>query len=201
MLLRVGAEAELTLAEWRGRQVVVKRRLPKTYRDASLDAALRVQRMRTELKLMAEARGCGLSVPILYDVDVDEVTFTMEFVDGPRVKDLLETLEDPRDLCAEVGRLAGVLHAHDLVHGDLTTSNMLWRDPRVYLIDFSLGEKTAEVEAKGVDLHLLWEAFRSAHARAKEMLGWVWEGYAEAYPEAEAVRRKMMDIEKRGRYT
>ena len=181
--------------------MVIKRRLPKSYRDPSLDARLRNQRMRNELRLMREARACGVAVPLIYDVDPEEVTFMMELVDGPRVKDLLETLEEPAGLCAEVGRVAGVLHSNDIVHGDLTTSNMLWREPRLYLIDFSLGERTAETEVKGVDLHLLWEAFRSAHARAAEMLEWVWEGYASAYREAETVRQKMEQIEKRGRYT
>lgn len=125
----------------------------------------------------------------------------MEFVEGPTAKEVLSGDEaDLPGLCHNIGILAGRLHAGGIVHGDLTTSNMILRDGRLYLVDFGLGEKGGGVEAKGVDLHLLREAFMSAHADRAGLFKEVLQGYQEAYGEATAVIEKAKEIERRGRY-
>jgi len=87
------------------------------------------------------------------------------------------------------------------VHGDLTTSNLLWRDGRIYVIDFSMGEKTNSVESQGVDLRLLKEAWTSAHFDLADLFEDVLAAYREAYPNAVASIAKLREIEDRGRYT
>ncbi len=202
MLLKRGAEAELRRTAWHGRAAVEKVRLPKGYRHEGLDDGIRRSRLRMEARLMSDVRRIGVSVPILYDVDLAGHRLVMEFVDGPTAKEALQKrLADPRQLARAVGRLAGTLHAKGIVHGDLTTSNLLWRDDRLYAIDFSMGEKTAAIEAQGVDLRLLKEAWTSAHFDLSELFGEVLAAYRDAYPRADEAIAKMREIEERGRYT
>lgn len=202
-LIKRGAEAEIYLSEWQNRQVVLKRRVIKSYRHEEIDRRLREARTKLEAKLISEARRFGVSTPIIYDVDTLESQITMEYINGKQIKEVLHNVgdEEQKKLCVEVGRCVGRFHKNDLIHGDLTTSNMILRDDRIYFIDFSLGGKSREIEAKGVDLHLLSEAFESTHSEILDMFNFVLEGYKNEYEEADKVIAKVKEIEKRGRYT
>ena len=165
-LIKRGAEAEIYLSEWNGKKVAVKRRVPKSYRLPQIDKRLREARTKLEAKLISEARGFGVSTPIIYDIDLPQNQIIMDYIDGTRIKEKLQQVEDDvqKDLCTEIGKSLGKLHKNDLIHGDLTTSNMILMDNKIYFIDFSLGGKSKEIESKGVDLHLLSEAFESTHS-------------------------------------
>lgn len=199
---RVGAEARLDSAKWMGRDVVVKQRVVKGYRHPDLDRSLQSIRIRNEVRLMLEARRAGIPVPVIYSVDIGNNRIVMAEIGGMRVKDALQGRSaDPDAICARIGEIAGRLHESDIVHGDLTTSNMLLDGESVVLIDFSLGQKSSEIEDKGVDMHLLEEAFHSAHHDRSELYSVVTDSYTRAYPEGARVLRKVREIEKRGRYT
>jgi N6-L-threonylcarbamoyladenine synthase/protein kinase Bud32 len=204
--IRIGAEASLHeipgSGSLKGKRVVEKTRLPKRYRNEELDRRLSNERMKTEAKLMAEVRTLGIPVPIIYDVNPNERKLFLEFIEGITAKEALNSDYGEKDaLCVEIGRHLGTLHRNDVVHGDLTTSNMILSGERLYLIDLSMGAKTREVEDKGVDLHLLAEAFKSSHPESPDLFDRAMDGYREVYPDAEEVLRKMAEIEKRGRYT
>ena len=201
--MKQGAEAELRRIEFLGRPAVDKTRIPKSYRLPELDDALRRSRIRTEVRLMAEARTAGVAVPILYDIDLAEAKIIMEYISGPTLKEVLDR-SGPGTLpvAREMGRVVGRLHRAGIVHGDLTTSNMLWRDGRIVMIDFSLGGRDRGREARGVDLHLLREGLVSAHARASAYYREVVRGYREVMGhEADSVIATVKEIESRGRYT
>jgi TP53 regulating kinase and related kinases len=205
-LLKKGAEASLFLSEWHGRHVVVKSRLPKKYRPEQLDLTIRRYRTVHEPQLMHEAKRVGVPTPTIFLVDVENATITMEHVEGKQVKQLLDTMpvHERNALCAQIGMLVAKLHGNGIVHGDLTTSNMiLTGDGRIFLVDFGLGERSQELEAHGVDLHLLRRALQSTHFTvADDCFRWVLEGYGEVAGEGarEVVLRKVREIEKRGRY-
>ncbi len=200
---RVGAEAKLDSAEWMGRKVVFKQRVVKGYRNPQLDKSLQSTRIKNEVRLMFDARRSGIRVPFIYSVDIAENRIVMEEIAGTRVKDALEALpdDDASEVCAKIGEAAGSLHSNGIVHGDLTTSNMLLDGDQIVLIDFSLGSKSAELEDKGVDMHLLEEAFHSAHYRRSTLYEVVTDSYVRTYPDGNAVLQKVKEIEKRGRYT
>ena len=202
MLIKRGAEAELRRTEFLGRPAVDKTRVPKSYRLTELDDGLRRSRIRTEARLMAEARAAGVPVPIIYDIDLGETKIVMEYIAGPTLKEVLDR-RGPAGLevAHEMGRVIGRLHRAGIVHGDLTTSNMILRAGRLVLIDFSLGEKTSSVESKGVDLRLLKEALVGAHARGPEYFEAVARAYRRRYANAADVLAKAKEIEERGRYT
>jgi TP53 regulating kinase-like protein len=206
MLLKKGAEACLYLEEWQGRKVIMKRRLPKAYRLPSLDEAIRCQRTLYEPQIIHKAKEAGVPTPTIYLVDVANANVIMEFIEGKQVKQILNDLSqaERRSLCHHIGKLIGRLHSHGIIHGDLTTSNMiLTPDGRVFFIDFGLSERSTELEARGVDLHLMKRAFQSTHYRyAKESFEAVIAGYSEVVGKdtAEKVVDKIREIERRGRY-
>jgi Kae1-associated kinase Bud32 len=201
--LKRGAEAELRKTEFLGRAAVEKYRVPKAYRLPPLDEELRRVRIRIEARLMSEARAAGVAVPVLYDIDLVENKIVMEFVEGPTVKESLDQGGPRARVTArEIGRIAGRLHRAGIIHGDLTTSNMILREGRIVMIDFSLGGKGDSAEERGVDLHLLREALTSAHKNATAYYREVLAGYRETLGnEAAAAIAKVKEIESRGRYT
>ena len=205
-LLKKGAEASLFLADWHGRKVIIKARLPKKYRPAKLDATIRSYRTVHEPQLMQEAKKAGVATPLVFLVDVKNAAITMEFVEGTQVKQLLGyiSLREQRELCFKIGELVGKLHSRGVIHGDLTTSNMILSgEGKIFLVDFGLGEKSIELEAKGVDLHLLKRALQSTHYQfAEECFESVMRGYVAVLgvEETGKVLGKIKEIEKRGRY-
>ena len=205
-LLKKGAEATLHIANWQGRKVVIKTRFPKKYRPEKLDCQIRTYRTVHEPQLMNEAKKAGVPTPIIFQVDVKNAAITMEFVEGTQVKQLLASLSftQRETLCIRIGELIGKLHSRVVIHGDLTTSNMILNpEGKIFLVDFGLGEKNIELEARGVDLHLMKRALESTHYQfAEECFANVTRGYAAVTGEAAAkdVYEKAKEIERRGRY-
>lgn len=206
MLIKKGAEANLYLEEWHGRRVILKERIPKEYRVPQLDRQIRFYRTVHEPQLMHRAKEAGVPTPTIFMVDVTNATIVMEFVEGEQVKRILEGLskEQRVNLCRYIGELIGRLHKNGIIHGDLTTSNLiLTPNGKVVFVDFGLGEYSKELEALGVDLHLMKRAFQSTHFRfADECFGAVVEGYARTLggDVAKKVLEKIGEIERRGRY-
>ncbi len=143
---------------------------------------------------------------MIFTVDVQNSKIIMEYIKGQQVKALLDAMsaKDRSALCQQIGAEIAKLHCHGIIHGDLTTSNMiLGEDGAVFFVDFGLGDKSAELEAQGVDLHLLKCALQSTHFQhADACFADVLRGYADilgATAKA-AVNEKIREIQKRGRY-
>jgi TP53 regulating kinase and related kinases len=175
----------------------------KGYRHPDLDLDIRGQRTKNEARLIQEARRLGVPTPIIYDIDLERAELVLQDVGRTRVKDALSGADDDAisDICREIGRLAALLHTGGMVHGDLTTSNMILSDGKIWLIDFSLGGRNATTEEMGVDMHLLREAFLSAHSEIIDRFQEVLDSYAEHCPFHEEIFKKVRQIEARGRYT
>ncbi|MEM3696199.1 MAG: Kae1-associated kinase Bud32 [Candidatus Bathyarchaeia archaeon] len=206
VLIKKGAEASLYLADWHGKKVVMKKRLTKKYRPKILDEQIRIYRTIHEPQLMHEAKKAGVPTPTIFLVDTKSTTIIMEFIEGRQVKQLLGEVskEEREGLCQKIGELIGRLHINGIIHGDLTTSNMiLTREGKIFFVDFGLGEKTKELEARGVDLHLMKRALQSTHFRfTEECFDAVLVGYSRILG-AETVKNvldKIREIERRGRY-
>lgn len=117
-----------------------------------------------------------------------------------------------------IGTVVGKLHKAGIVHGDLTTSNMMLQptspsttangsaakaslDGDIVLIDFGLSSQSSSDEDRAVDLYVLERAFGSTHPRAEVIFPEVLEGYRGALPakQATSVMRKLEDVRMRGR--
>jgi len=202
-ILYQGAEAKISVSKYMDFNIVEKRRIPKTYRIKKIDDRLISYRTKEEAKLMIEARNKGVSIPIIYDIDLENGIITMEYLKGNRVKDIFNKLsnDERKKLCLKIGQNIARFHNNDIIHGDITTSNMILFNDRIHFIDFGLGEKTGEVEAKGVDLHVLMEAIESTHSKYSEYFKYVLEGYKkELKDDANQIIKKIEEIVKRGRY-
>ena len=205
-LIKKGAEANLYLAEWHGRKAILKKRLPKKYRLAKLDAQIRTYRTIHEPQLMHEAKKAGVPTPKIFLVNVKDTTVIMEYVAGTQVKLLLNQISEKarKNLCFKIGQEIAKLHMFGVIHGDLTTSNMIVTPKgKVFFVDFGLGEKNTELEAKGVDLHLMKRALQSTHYKfAESCFESVIQGYKDTVgvETLKSVLDKVKQIERRGRY-
>jgi len=206
MLLKKGAEAHLYREEWYGLEVVRKYRLPKAYRVPQLDSEIRHARTVREARLMHAAAMSGVPTPSIYFIDSDSSTIIMQFIEGIVLKDVVDSLDEEKreSIFHRVGQQIALLHQNDIVHGDLTTSNMiLTPSEKIFLIDFGLGDFTSSIEDKGVDIHLMRRALDSAHFKhSSECFGAVVNGYRTALGDEQSnqVLNRVKEIEMRGRY-
>jgi len=197
-LIAKGAEANLYLKN----KSIIKERISKKYRVKELDEFLRKTRTKREAKLISLARRAGVPTPFINDIDMTNMSIEMEYIKGKKVKELLFTTKERQKICREIGKLVGRLHANNIIHGDLTTSNMIFSEGRVFFIDFGLGEINESIESKGVDLLVLKKTLHSTHYEYEKMCWNAFvEGYFQEYPEkAMQVLQRLGIIEKRGRY-
>lgn len=97
------------------------------------------------------------------------------------------------------------MHDEDVIHGDLTTSNMLLRrspedgESDLILIDFGLSYISALPEDKGVDLYVLEKAFLSTHPNTEALFEKLLKSYAASSKKSSAVIKKLDEVRLRGR--
>lgn len=197
--IKRGAEAIITIQDGS----VSKKRVKKSYRVDLLDDELRRGRTKREAKLIAFAKRAGVPTPVITDVDVESGLIEMTQVKGDRLKDVLSDMRAQKrpPVCRIIGEQIGRLHGSHIVHGDLTTSNMIISGERVVFIDFGLGEINESIEAKGVDLLLFKKALHSAHWKvADECFDTAVKAYKNVYEKADDVLQRLTKIERRGRY-
>ncbi|MBN2110635.1 MAG: Kae1-associated kinase Bud32 [Methanosarcinaceae archaeon] len=184
-----GAEATVKLEG----ELIVKERVPKRYRLRELDERIRKERTRAEARLISEARRLGIPTPIVHDIQ--NSTIVMQYIPGTALKYLIN-----ESLSQRLGELVGRLHSGGIIHGDLTTSNLLLHNDRIYMIDFGLSFMDHGIEAKGVDVHVLFQTFESTHHNYEALIDAFSRGYRQACDNAEEVLERVREIEKRGRY-
>ena len=142
--------------DWQGLEAVYKVRKPLRYRLPVLDEEIRRQRTLHEAEMIHQAKRAGVAAPYLYDVDPPASTLVMEYVDGARLKDVVASTADGADeLFQEFGRNVGLLHRAGIMHGDLTTANVVRRGRSLVFVDFGLSIRTERVEDHAVDLRLI----------------------------------------------
>ncbi|MBW2971374.1 Kae1-associated serine/threonine protein kinase [Candidatus Woesearchaeota archaeon] len=189
-----GAEAIIYL----DKNKVVKERIAKSYRLPEIDQKLRKYRTRKEAKLLQKLEKLGFT-PKLIDSDDAKMTVAMQYIDAPRLRDVL-TKTNHQKLCKEIGEKVAKLHNNHIVHSDLTTSNMILKD-QIYFIDFGLSYESHKIEDKAVDLHLLKRALESKHNEiAKQAFKVVIQAYKQHANQAEDILKRFKTVELRGRY-
>jgi TP53 regulating kinase-like protein len=209
-IIAQGAEAIL---KKQGNELI-KTRIKKGYRLEELDERLRTRRTRSEAKILDKLSKI-INVPKLIKVDEKNKEIIMEFIEGKKLSENLEKLPH-KQICFQLGQEIAKIHNQGIIHGDLTTSNMIYAENskkadktqekfnkssdiinnKVFIIDFGLGFHSIKLEDKAVDLHLLKQALEAKHFTIwREAFQLVLRGYDNKLVEAQ-----LKKVEKRGRY-
>ncbi len=174
-LLSQGAEAKVYLdKDSNNNTVIIKERIPKSYRIAILDDSIRKFRTKREAKVLQKCTELKIDVPKVYLVDRKEMKIVQEYIEGKKLRDKLNS-NNYVDNMKKVAKAIAKLHDSNIIHGDLTTSNMILKErvggnlgnkntnSKIYLIDFGLSQFSEKVEDKAVDIHLFRQALESKH--------------------------------------
>lgn len=119
-IIQQGAEAILIQQD----NKLIKRRIKKSYRIKEIDEKLRKQRTKSEAKLLGKASKL-ISVPEIIKVNEKEKEIDMQFIEGKKLSEHLDSLENKEEIAEEIGKQVAKIHDADIIHGDLTTSNMI----------------------------------------------------------------------------
>uniref|UniRef100_A0A7N0TN58 non-specific serine/threonine protein kinase n=1 Tax=Kalanchoe fedtschenkoi TaxID=63787 RepID=A0A7N0TN58_KALFE len=208
ILMKQGAEARVFESNFVGKRSVVKERFSKKYRHPSLDAMLTLKRLNAEARCMTKARRLGVLTPVLYALDTVLHTLTFEYVEGLAVKDILldfglNGVDDERmtSIAVQIGVAIAKLHDGGLVHGDLTTSNMIIQNGSnlLVLIDFGLSYTSTLPEDKAVDLYVLERALLSMHSSCGDVMELILAAYRKSSKQWSSTMNKLAEVRQRGR--
>lgn len=136
----------------------------------------------------------GIPTPTIYLVNTENNRIYMEEVpEAVTVSSYISRVQETDGSCATttlnplaeaIGYLLGRMHDSSIIHGDLTTSNMLLQgdpsDLNLVLIDFGLSSFEASAEDKGVDLYVLERAFLSSHPHSQQLFDTILQSYSAA---------------------
>jgi len=194
-MLSQGAEAILEL----NNNTVLKKRIAKGYRISQLDEKLRKLRTRQEARILEKLSNVT-PVPHVINVNEKTKTLTLEYLKGKRLSQHLDKLNTKKTICKQLGVALAKIHDSGIIHGDPTTSNIIYYNKKVYLIDFGLGFHSIRIEDRAVDLHLLKEALEAKHPKyANACFSAAIRGYKHS-KKASLVLKHLEKVESRGRY-
>ena len=221
-----GAESDIYEATWLGREAIVKNRVSKSYRIEEIDNKIRKLRTKSEAKILSDVKKTGVRAPVLYDVDFEDKSIVMEKINGSLVKDIMHDIDEDKrmELAIAIGENIKAFHDGDIIHGDLTGSNMILIDDdldnisdNLAIFDFGLGKYSDLLEDKAADLLVLKKSFQSIdydiaiqlvlkksfqsidYDIAIQTFDWILEAYDSNNQSKMA--NKIAEIEGRGRYT
>lgn len=215
-MLKQGAEAKLYISEYNGQSCLIKERFQKKYRHPDLDKQLTKERMRAESKAISRCQAAGILVPKVYHMDLDQRRIYMEYLaTSITVKYYINhvyinSADQPATLQIlgeKIGKVIGQMHSNNIIHGDLTTSNMLldskatdFSEYNLIMIDFGLAHYHQSAEDKGVDLYVLERALLSTHSIVPELFDIILIAYKASNEHGwKDVVPKFEDVRARGR--
>ena len=192
-LIAQGAEAKL----YKENNELVKDRIKKSYRIEEIDNKIREFRTKREAKVLGKLESLGF-VPKVINND-EKQKIVMEFIDGKTLRDYI-TEKNYKKLMQELAKKITLIHNKNIIHGDLTTSNFIWKS-EIFFIDFGLAFESHKIEDKAVDLHLLKQALEAKHYKIfekayKEVL----KVYEKEANDGKEIISRLEQVEKRGRY-
>lgn len=195
-VLGTGAEAIVYLDDTKG-MAVDKERSKKSYRHEDIDSMLRKTRTRKESKILRDLAQSGFAPKL---VEQKGHNIIMEYIEGIQLKKLLDKKPE---LAILIGKNLTIMHDKNIIHGDLTTSNMILMGKgklqKLFFIDFGLSFNSTKIEDKAVDIHLFRQALESKHFRVNEK---AYKYFLKGYnpKDKKEILERLETVEQRGRY-
>ncbi len=190
-----GAEAIISLKN----NIITKDRIEKSYRHPELDKKIRKLRTRSEAKILERVSKL-IPTPKLISANENTASITMQHIEGKKLSNNLDKMKNFKAICKKIGNNIAKIHDNNIIHGDLTTSNMILKGTKVYFIDYGLGFNSPRIEDRAVDLHLIKQALEAKHPNIHEQaFKAVLEGY-QISKKAKLTIAQLEKVEKRGRY-
>jgi Kae1-associated kinase Bud32 len=189
-----GAEAKVYLDEKNER--IFKIRESKKYRIALIDKKLTKKRTKTESNILMKSDKCQNIFPKFIGTNNQNI-IEMEYIKGQQVK---EILDKNIDLSKEIGKNLAIIHNENIIHSDLTTSNMILSKNNIKFIDFGIGYVSTKIEDKAVDLHLFRQAVESKHYKhTRKIFDLFLEGYKSQINNYDEIYKRYKIVQSRGR--
>lgn len=218
-LVKQGAEGRLYIGKLKDEVCIVKERFIKKYRHPELDSQITRQRMKAESRAVVRCQEAGILVPKILLVDLNKKQMYMQYFQNAItakefIKKVVTTAADNAVefsklelLCDRIGTIVGKLHQNNIIHGDLTTSNLLidstdgdFKEYKVILIDFGLSSYNKSAEDKSVDLYVLERALLSTHSEQAYMFEKILKAYREQNStDQQSVLSRFEEVRIRGR--
>ena len=174
---------------------IIKYRLPKNYRIKKIDNKLRKSRTKREFKVLKKLRK-KINVPKIHEKS--KYVIIMDKIKGKKVSSI-KKIDDYT--LKRIGSNMAKMHKSEIMHGDLTTSNMILDNKKVYFIDFGLSKFSRKIEDYAVDIHLLNRALESKHfENFPENFEKIINQYKKEYKKSKEVLKRLKIVENRGRY-
>lgn len=191
-----GAEAVITKTG----NTIIKDRIEKPYRHPELDKKIRKLRTRAESKILQKANNL-INTPKVISSDEIKSEIQMQYIQGKKLADNLEKTKYQK-VCENIGKQLAKLHDNNIIHGDLTTSNLILnkKENKVYFIDFGLSFHSTRIEDRAVDLHLIKQALEAKHPSIYEN---AYDSIIKGYKTSKNAKQtisQLEKVEKRGRY-
>ena len=137
---------------------------------------------------------------------IQNATTVREHISSVKEKDDTKANDILKPLAERIGQTLCKMHENNIIHGDLTTSNMVLRGPpdelELFLIDFGLSSFEASAEDKGVDLYVLERAFLSSHPNTEVLFSFIIDAYRGATKNKKSLKEiisKLDEVRMRGR--
>ena len=192
-IIAQGAEAKIIDEK----KTILKQRFKKTYRIPELDDSIRQFRTRREAKVYERLMGLKFAVPKMISHSDKTMEIRIEKLKGRKMRDVLKS-SNCVNFGKEIGRKVALLHSNGIIHGDLTTSNMIFAK-EIHFIDFGLSFFSKREEDRAVDIHMFKEMLCGTHPEISKTTYVAFVSGYEILPEADAVLKKMDEVEARGR--
>lgn len=209
-LISQGAEARVYESTFASRPCVIKERFEKKYRLPELDKKLSHRRLIQEARCNLKCRRAGVRTPTIYMLDETTGRIYMEKLQGSSIKSYLKQqfstaaayTAEAKQVAYDIGVAIARMHDANIVHGDLTTSNIMFRDSTassVTIIDFGLANSQPLPEDKAVDLYVMERAFNSSHIQSETLVNEILRAYKSESRSSDSIFQKLAQVRLRGR--
>ena len=193
---------------------IVKHRLAKRYRIDEIEKNLSISRLKQEVSNLGRARSLGIPVPAIYSVNIKHKFICIEYLlDHVTLKEYLAskagryddaTITEMKDIFVLLGKYIAQLHNGNIVHGDLTSSNVMIEKNslKLKLIDFGLSSPSANIEDKAVDLYVFEKSLQCDQSEEDKLDTFVdalYTGYIANSEKLDAVVQRLQKVKLRGR--